>query len=313
MIQCRWSGSGRRLAEIGLPLLVSLSLAAPSLAGSVLPTLMLWPDLTSRPLPAATARVAYGKEPLQFVDLWLPPGPGSHPLVIMIHGGCWQTDIAEAKLMNYLAEDLRQHGVAVWNIEYRGIDRPGGGYPGTFQDVADGADAVRGSAKTYHLNLRRIVVVGHSAGGHLALWLAARPGLPGRGLLRGRTPLRVSTAISLGGLPDLQAAQTPPGDTCGADTVARLVGPPTASHPDVFEDTSPAVMPSPHARVILVNATRDPIAPPSGAIAYAACMAARGPAPERHEVAGEGHVELVAPGSRAWELERRLILESLKR
>jgi acetyl esterase/lipase len=290
-----------------------LSLAAQAIAGSPPPPVMRWPDLTSRPLPVATQRVAYGQDPLQFADLWLPTGPGQHPLVIMIHGGCWQTAVAEAKLMNYLAEDLRARGVAVWNIEYRGIDRERGGYPGTFQDVANAADAVRGSAKANHLDLRRIVVVGHSAGGHLALWLAARPRMSAGSLLRGRAPLKVSTAISLGGLPDLEAAQTPPGDTCGADTVARLVGPPTASHPDIFADTSPAVMASPLARVILVNASRDPIAPPAAAAAYAARMAAKGPAPERHEVDGEGHVELIAPGSHAWELERRLILEAVKR
>ena len=283
-----------------------------SLAAAAPPSLMHWPDLTSRPLPSATARVAYGKDPLQFADLWLPAGQGLHPTVVMIHGGCWQTDVAEAKLMNYLAEDLRQHGVAVWNIEYRGVDRPGGGYPGTFEDVADAADAVRGAAKANRLDLRRIVVVGHSAGGHLALWLAARGGLPAKSPAYRSDPLAIATAISLGGLPDLEAAQTPPGDTCGPEVVARLVGLPTTAHPDVFADTSPAVMAPPRARIVLVNASLDRIAPPAGAVAYAKRMGARGPAPERHEVEGEGHVELIAPGSRSWDLERGLILAALK-
>ena len=284
-----------------------------SLAASAPPPLMHWPDLTSRPLPTATARLAYGKDPLQFVDLWLPAGPGLHPTVVMIHGGCWQTDIAEARLMNYLAEDLRQHGVAVWNIEYRGVDRPGGGYPGTFEDVADATDSIRDAAKANRLDLRRVVVVGHSAGGHLALWLAARGAIPVGNPLHRPNPLAISTAISLGGLPDLEAARSLSDDICGHDTITRLVGLPTTAHPDIYADTSPAVMPPPRARIVLVNASRDPIAPPAGAVAYASRMAARGPAPERHEVEGEGHVELIAPGSRSWDLERGLILAALKR
>ena len=308
----RRSSSRQGSAGALLAVLVAMAICDASVAAEAPPPLLTWAELTSRPLPTATRRVTYGPDPLQFADLWLPAGAGPHPLAVVIHGGCWQTDVAQAKLMNYLAEDLRQHGVAVWNIEYRGVDRPGGGYPGTFEDVALAADTVGGIAKADALDLRRVVVVGHSAGGHLALWLAARPRLRPGTPLRGRNPLRVSTAISLGGLPDLEAAQTPPGDTCGADTVARLVGAPTTNHPDVFADTSPARMAPPRARVILVNADRDRIAPPSVAAAYAARMTARGPAPERREVQGEGHAELIAPGSKAWALERDLILEALR-
>ena len=309
MIETAWSSSCRAGAGLAAALCASLWLATAAAAPA---GPMTWPDLLNRPVPEATARVAYGADPLQFADLWLPAGPGPHPTVVMVHGGCWQTHVAGAAIMNYLAEDLRRRGVAVWNIEYRGVDRPGGGYPGTFEDVAKAADAVRDVAKARRLDLRRVVVVGHSAGGHLALWLAARAGLPATSPLRRRSPLAVTAAFSLGGLPDLAAAQTPPGDTCGPDVVARLVGPATADHPKVFADTSPAEMAAPAAQVVLVNATVDPIAPPAGAAAYADRMAARGPRPERHVVDGEGHVELIAPGSRAWDLERRLIEAALK-
>ena len=77
--------------------------------------------------------------------------------------------------MNWIADDLRRRGIAVWNIDYRGVDRPGGGYPGTFLDAAAAADALRDHAARYNLDLSRVVAIGHSAGGHLALWLAARP------------------------------------------------------------------------------------------------------------------------------------------
>jgi acetyl esterase/lipase len=137
--------------------------------------LMTWPDLLERPRPEPTATIAYGEDSLQVADLWLPEGGGLHPVVLMVHGGCWQTEIADRRIMNWIADDLRRRGIAVWNIEYRGVDRPGGGYPGTFVDAAQAADAIRVHAARHRLDLSRLVAVGHSAGGHLALWLAARP------------------------------------------------------------------------------------------------------------------------------------------
>ena len=166
-----------------LPRLLMLATAA--LAGSCSPTAMTadrtaafapltWYDLTRRPRPAADVTVAYGADALQKVDVWVPRGAGPHPVVVMVHGGCWQTSIADRRLMDWVAGDLRDAGVAVWNNDYRGVDRDGGGYPGTFRDVAQAADALRDHAARYHLNIRRVVAIGHSAGGHLALWLAGR-------------------------------------------------------------------------------------------------------------------------------------------
>ena len=121
---------------------------------------MNWPDLLDRPRPAADRRIAYGADPLQHVDLWLPQGQGPHPVVLMVHGGCWQTEVAQADIMNYIAADLRGHGIAVWNIEYRGVDRPGGGYPGTFLDVAAAADALRARGPRLGLKVERVVAFG---------------------------------------------------------------------------------------------------------------------------------------------------------
>ena len=258
---------------------------------------MRWPDLLDRPQPRPDAAIAYGADPLQHVDLWRPVGQGPFPVVLMVHGGCWQTGIAKADLMNWIADDLMKRGIAVWNIEYRGIDRPGGGYPGTFLDAAAAADAMRAAAAKYKLDLRHIVGVGHSAGGHLILWLAARHGIAPNSPLHSDNPLPIGHAISIGGLPDLEAAATAPGDTCGPEAVPGLVGKPSAAHPDVYADTSPARLPAPGIAVTLVNTTLDPIAPPAFAEAYAARM---GGAPKRIVIADEGHAELVAPESKAW-------------
>jgi hypothetical protein len=119
--------------------------------------LMDWPDLLGRPMPAPTREIAYGALPEQVADLWLPAGRGPFPVVLMAHGGCWRSGVAKLTIMNYAAEDLRRRGIAVWNIEYRGVDRPGGGYPGTFQDVAAATDKLAQVAPAYHLRTDRVV------------------------------------------------------------------------------------------------------------------------------------------------------------
>lgn len=272
---------------------------------------MQWSDLLDRPRPKADIRIPYGSDPLQFVDLWLPRGKAPHPVVLMVHGGCWQTDIADASIMNYIADDLRTRGIAVWNVEYRGVDRNGGGYPGTFLDVAAAADALGKEGPRYHLDTGRVVAFGHSAGGHLALWLAARDRIPKTSLLFNAKPLAIASAISIGGLPDLEAAQSPPGDTCDAEPVRKLVGTATGDRPDVYGDTSPAAMFPFATPQILVNATRDRIAPPSFAEAYADKAEMHGIDVRRITVPDEGHVELIAPGTASWTAELAEIRRAL--
>ena len=264
---------------------------------------MRWSDLLDRPRPMADARVPYGTDALQFVDVWLPKAKGPHPVVLMVHGGCWQTDIADASIMNYIADALRARGIAVWNIEYRGVDRPGGGFPGTFLDVASAADALRKSGQRFGLKTDKIVAIGHSAGGHLVLWLAARERILPRDVLYKAKPLSIATAISIGGLPDLEAAQVPPGDTCDAEPVRKLVGSQTPGRQNLYSDTSPAAMLPFSTPQILVNSSRDRIAPPSFADAYEAKAKASGTIIRRVVVPDEGHVELISPGTASWAAE----------
>jgi pimeloyl-ACP methyl ester carboxylesterase len=211
----------------------------------------------------------------------------------MIHGGCWQKHVADRTIMNYAAEALRREGFAVWNIEYRGVDEVGGGYPGTFQDVANAADELRGLALRYRLDLNRVVGFGHSAGGHLIAWLAARGKLPQTSILHSDTPLPLRGIVMAGGLPDLRTA--PQG--CTGSSVPSLLGPQTASHPDLYGDTSPAELLPLNIAQVSVNGDGDTVSTPAMAQAYTARATAAGDHAQLIVVANSGHVEEITPGT----------------
>jgi acetyl esterase/lipase len=296
---------------IRLALLAALATTGIAMTADA-PKLLTWTDLISRARPAPDVEVRYGKEPYQQVDVWVPKGAGTHPVVLMVHGGCWTTSIADRTLMNWIAGDLRHSGIAVWNIDYRGVDRPGGGYPGTFFDAGAAADALTANAAKYHLDLRHIVAVGHSAGGHLALWLAARGKLPRSSPLWSAHPLQIGSVISLGGLPDLEATAASPDNGCGTDVVAQLTGPKTPAHADVFADTSvPRLLPI-GVPQHLVNGENDRIIPMRLGTGYIAQAHKAGDSATLDRIDHTGHVELIAPESAAWARTKQLIHAALK-
>jgi acetyl esterase/lipase len=266
--------------------------------------LMAWPDLLERPRPQPSITIPYGDDPLQVVDLWLPEGEGPHAVALMVHGGCWQSEIADRNIMNWIAEDLRRRGIAVWNIDYRGVDR-GGGYPNTFLDTAAAADALRTHAGRHRLDLRRIVATGHSAGGHLALWLAARPRLPAGSPLRSANPLPIHAVVSLGGLPDLEEAAREPGSGCGTEVIARISG-------GRYAETSVPRLAPLGIPQILINGDRDRIIPVAYAEGYARPMRAAGDDVRVRLIADTGHVELIAPETPAWAAAAEEIVRALR-
>lgn len=268
--------------------------------------IMAWPDLLTRAKPLPDATIRYGEDPLQIVDVWVPKGQGPLPAVIMIHGGCWQTSVAERDIMNWIADDLRSHGIGVWNIEYRGVDR-GGGMPRTYEDVARAADlfVADGAKHGFDTGSTRIAI-GHSAGGHLALWLARRPALAAGDALRGADPIRIDLAISQGGLPDLRAGVASIGHACGADAPAAMAR-------GDYARTSPPEMPVGTAREMQFNNDRDHVTPPATGAAYSAAMAKLGVTVPMEVTPGEGHVELIAPDSVSWGKQRAAILTALER
>lgn len=276
------------------------------------PSLMTWADLLARERPEASHTIKYGSGESDVVDVWLPEGAGPHPVVIMVHGGCWQKAIADRTLMNYAAEDLRQAGLAVWNIEYRGVDEAGGGYPGTFLDVANAIDQVREVAETYNLDLSRIVGFGHSAGGHLVTWAAARENLPDESALKMDTPVKLSAVVNSGGLADLEASAPVTQPECLANVMDALTGQASQERPNVLTDTSPAELLPFAANVISVNGDADRIAPATLGEQFTQKIKTAGGAANFVLVDESGHVELIAPGTAAFETQKEILIRTLK-
>ena len=255
--------------------------------------------------PTDAERIAYGPAPSQFAELWLPAGSGPAPVVAMVHGGCWLSRYG-LDLMHPLALDLRRAGIAVWNIEYRRLGEDGAGYPGTFADVGQAIDMLREAARRHPLNLAKVVALGHSAGGHLALWAAARRRLPPGSPLATRDPLPLGGVMTLAGINDL-AAYAADGPACsGAATIGKLSG--TRS----YADTSPRALLPIGVPQVIVSGSRDGIVPPEFGRGYAAAAKAAGDRVEAVELGGADHFALIDPGSSAWKTLRPLLLEMLR-
>ena len=293
---------------VGVALATLVQAAAPAAAAPI-----SFMDLLARPRPAASARIHYGSAPSQFADLWLPDDNGPHPVVAMLHGGCWRADLPGVDLMAYAADDLRRRGFAVWNIEYRRLGEPGGGYPGTFEDVADAIDWLRKIADANKLDVKNVVAVGHSAGGELALWDAARPRLPKASVLRRGAPLPIKAVVSLAGIDDLAAYRASGPPACGGPRVIDLLdGTGTRSPWDIFTDTSPAELLPLGVPQTIVSGALDPIVPAPFGRAYAAKAKAAGDAVQEITLVDAGHFELIDPQSGAFAQIRSIIAHYLK-
>jgi len=261
---------------------------------------IFYTDLLARPRPAATTIVSYGTAEQQRGELFIPAAKKPHPVVVLVHGGCWLAKLTGPELMDYAAADLQHRGYAVWNIGYRRLGHEGGGYPGTFLDVANAIDMLRRVAPEHGLDLSRVVLVGHSAGGQLAMWAAARAHLPNTSPLYRANPLPVRAVISLAGILDLEDYRKHGPPACGGPkTIDRLTGAGTRAG-DVYADTSPARLLPVRVPYTLISASRDDIVPPVFAAQFAAKAHAHHEAPQEVEFANAGHFELIDPHSAAW-------------
>ena len=265
-------------------------------------------DVLALPQPEPDHRLSYGADPLQFGELRLPEGEGPFPVVIVIHGGCW---LAEYDLgyMSAFAEALTAAGVATWSIEYRRVGDEGGGWPGTFQDVADAADFLLEIALEHNLDLDQTAAVGHSAGGHLALWVVGRKWLDADDPLRGEGPLALNGVVALAGIPDLAAYAAPEG--CGA-AVSGLLGGEPHEVPDRVQRASPIAMVPLGVTQALVIGEHDPIVPKTQADSFVDAARQMGDSVAVTTILGAGHFELVDPSHGGFEIIRADVLKALE-
>jgi acetyl esterase/lipase len=272
--------------------------------------LVRFDDIVGRTSPPPDRRLAYGEEALQFGELRVPEGAGPHPVAIVIHGGCWRARYDIGHIESF-SEALRENGIASWTLEYRRVGNPGGGWPGTFLDVAAGADALRSFGAEEGLDLARVVAVGHSAGGQLALWLAARGELSTDSPVRGGVdPLRLKGVLSLAGVDDLRRALIE--GVCD-DMAAQLLGGAPDEVGERYEEASPAGLLPLGIPIALVSGALDPIVPLGFGRELERKARALGDAITLNVVEDAGHFELIAPWSSAFEIVLRSLSKLLER
>ncbi len=235
----------------------------------------------------------YGPERRQSGEWWLPPRApaGALPTVVLIHGGYWRAGFGP-DLEDAVAADLAGRGFLVWNVDYRSSSDP---WPATLTDVALAYDHLGTGAYADRVDPVRIAVVGHSAGGHLALWLASRSRVPAGG------PGAAPTAP----LPALVVAQAPVAGLAegallglGGGAVQALLGGTPASVPERYAAADPSALLPTGVRSVLVHAEGDDLVPISQSTGYEAAATAAGDDCRLVQVTG-GHFEHLDPASAA--------------
>ena len=260
--------------------------------------MLTFEEVAAAPSRPADARISYGALPLQFGEIRLPAaGPSRVPLVVLLHGGCWQSayDLAHTAPA---ATALTREGWAVWTPEYRRLGDDGGGWPGTFDDIASAVDFVRELSTRYPvIDTTRVVLMGHSAGGQLALWAASRKAGDATALVA-RAPLHIHGVVALAAISDL-ATYGAQGGGCNS-AVTPLLGGTPATVPARYATVSPTEHPPLGVTVRLVHGTDDPIVPIEQSRAFTRLFNSLGGLAVLGEVPGAGHFDVIAPQAEAW-------------
>lgn len=247
---------------------------------------------------AAPRRFEYGEHPSQFAELWVPKRQIHHTVAVIIHGGFWR-EAYGAEYGRPLAMDLCAQGYVVWNLEYRRTNGGGGGWPETFLDIAAGIDALDPALEASDVERLPKVAIGHSAGGHLALWAAGRhllpPSAPGA-LPSGSKCL--DAVISQAGVLDLAMA-----DSMGLSNHAArlLMGCTPQQDPERWQWADPAQVVPVDIPLLMLHGTLDEDVPVKIGRDFAARAAAAGQTVEYVEFEGD-HYGLITPGDNAWQM-----------
>lgn len=253
---------------------------------------------------APQAILRYADHPRGFAELRLPDGKGPFPLAVIYHGGCWKTGIASQAYMAPLATRWQQEGIATLNVDYREVG-DGGGWPGSFTDWAASAKLIDVVAAKYPIDRNRVTLVGHSAGGLTAQWLASRQGADGP--VGAREPLKARAAIVLDGPGDIGAERSAFDALCQFSAVAPFMGGEPQRFPERYKAISPALAPPQLAQILFVQARL-----PAPSVATQAALQAHGAQVAVRENAGSSHFAIIAPGTLQYTANEAAMLAVLK-
>jgi len=255
-------------------------------------------DILTLPSPPADARLSYSSDPNQFLDLRLPKSKGPHPIVINFHGGFWRAKY-NLDHAGHLCAALTAKGLATANVEYRRVGNENGGWPNTFADIRGAYQFLRQDARKHSLDSQRLVVMGHSAGGQLALCLAAHEA-------------SVTRVVSLAGVVDLQRAYQL---HLSNDAVVEFLHGTPAEVPDHYREADPVQLSISQGRQWLIHGVDDDVVPSAFSRDYVSSKQKRSGKDREDvhflEISAAGHFDLIDPRTRAWKQVEQTVLQLL--
>ncbi len=266
-------------------------------------------DISKWEYPSADFRISYGEDPLQFGDLRLPKSGKLRPVAIIIHGGCYLSQF-DIKHVGKFAQKITEMGIATWTLEYRRIGDEGGGWPGTFQDIVNGSNHLYSIAKKHSLDLNNVIVIGHSAGGHLALWLGSSEAKDPDNLLNVRNLVKLKGILALAASTDLQR-RFDDGD-CD-NVIGKLIGGKPSDVPERYRLTSPIEMSVIKVPQILVVGANDTKARIEENDEYFNARKNTTDDIELIKANGSAHFELIDPNSSTWKIIEESIISLVKK
>jgi acetyl esterase/lipase len=269
-------------------------------ASSATPKLMTPADLQALPMLPPDQRLAYGDDANHIGELRLPSGRGPHPVVVLIHGGCWKAEYATLRDLAPMGDALKAEGIASWNIEYRRLRQPGSGWPGTYLDVGRAIDHLRQVASTHRFDLTRVVVLGHSAGGHLAMWAGTRQRIPPSSALHVANPLSARGVVNLAGTIDMGENIAHMEAECKDTVVSSMLGGSPSSVPERYREVSANRMVPLGLQQVLIWGEHEQFVPLSLARSHVDAATQAGDRARVIVVPAMGHFELASPRSSAW-------------